>query len=89
MSIILFVLLTIFIVVDSARIGANVSEFEAMGAAASTFLNIGPAFGDAGPYGTYNGFSMTTKTVMILLMWTGRIEIIPVLVLFTVAFWRS
>jgi trk system potassium uptake protein TrkH len=89
LSIIIFTLLTVFIVVDSARVGANVSEFEAMGAAASTFLNIGPAFGDAGPYGTYNGFPMTTKTAMILLMWIGRIEIIPVLVLFTAAFWRS
>ena len=89
LSIVIFFLFTIFIVVDSARIGTNVSEFEAMGAAASTFLNIGPAFGDAGPYGTYDGFSMTTKTAMIVLMWIGRIEIIPVLVLFTAAFWKS
>ena len=89
LSIVIFVLFTIFIVVDSARIGANVSEFDAMGAAASTFLNIGPAFGDAGPYGNYNGFSMTTKAAMIILMWIGRIEIIPVLVLFTAAFWKS
>ena len=89
LSIVIFFLLTIFIVVDSARAGAGVSEFDAMGAAASTFLNIGPAFGDAGPYGTYNGFPMTTKVVMIILMWVGRIEIIPVLVLFTAAFWKS
>ena len=84
-----FFLFTILIVVDSARIGTNVSEFEAMGAAASTFLNIGPAFGEAGPYGTYDGFSMLTKVAMIVLMWIGRIEIIPVLVLFTAGFWRS
>jgi trk system potassium uptake protein TrkH len=89
LSVLIFAFFTVFIVVDSARIGTNVSEFEAMGAAASTFLNIGPAFGDAGPYGTYNDFSMTTKTAMIFLMWVGRIEIIPVLVLFTVSFWRS
>ncbi len=89
LSIVIFFLFTVFIVVDAARSGTSLTEFEAMGAAASTFLNIGPAFGDAGPYGTYNGFSMTTKTAMILLMWIGRIEIIPVLVLFTVAFWKS
>ncbi|TKR26069.1 TrkH family potassium uptake protein [Natronomonas salsuginis] len=89
LSLVIFFLFTILIVVDAARIGANVSEFDAMGAAASTFLNIGPAFGEAGPYGTYNGFSMATKTAMILLMWIGRIEIIPVLVLFTRAFWRT
>ena len=89
LSIVIFVLFTVFVVVDSARAGTNVSEFEAMGAAASTFLNIGPAFGDAGPFGTYDGFPMTTKTAMIVLMWIGRIEIIPVLVLFTAAFWKS
>jgi len=66
-----------------------VDEFEALGAAATTFLNIGPAFGDAGPYGTFASFPMSTRAVMIVLMWIGRIEIIPVLVLFTKAFWTS
>ncbi len=89
LSIMIFFLLTVFIVVDAERAGLRVSEFEAMGAAASTFLNIGPAFGDAGPYGTYASFPMSTRGVMIVLMWIGRIEIIPVLVLFTKAFWTS
>jgi len=89
LSLIIFFSLTIFVVLDSARAGADVSEFDAMGAAASTFLNIGPAFGAAGPYGTYEGFSTLTKAVMVVLMWVGRIEIIPVLVLFTKSFWTS
>ena len=89
LSLTLFVLLATFVAADAARAGVDVSEFEAMGAAASTFLNIGPAFGDAGPYGTYAAFPMSTRGVMIVLMWIGRIEIIPVLVLFTKAFWTS
>ncbi len=89
LSVVIFFLLTVFVVVDAERAGLRVSEFEAMGAAASTFLNIGPAFGDAGPYGTYASFPMSTRGVMIVLMWIGRIEIIPVLVLFTKAFWTS
>ena len=90
LSLIIFFMLTIFIVVDAARFQAvEVSEFDAMGAAASTFLNIGPAFGEAGPFGTYDIFPTSTKVVMIVLMWIGRIEIIPVLVLFTKAFWTS
>jgi trk system potassium uptake protein TrkH len=89
MSIFIFFALTIFIVVDASRAGVNVSEFDALGAAASTFLNIGPAFGEAGPYGTYEGFPESTKAVMFVLMWIGRIEIVPVLVLFTKAFWTS
>jgi len=82
-----------FIVVDGARVGlyepGEITAFDAMGAAASTFLNIGPAFGPAGPYGTYDVFPMTTKAVMVVVMWVGRIEIIPVLVLFTRSFWES
>jgi trk system potassium uptake protein TrkH len=88
-SILIFALLTVFIVVDTARADIAISEFEAMGAAASTFFNIGPAFGFAGPYGSYEPFPVSTKLVMIVLMWVGRIEIVPVLVLFTPAFWRS
>ena len=84
---------TVLIVVDGARTGlyeiGNFGEFDALGAAASTFLNIGPAFGPAGPYGTYDVFSMSTKAAMVVIMWIGRIEIIPVLVLFTRSFWQS
>lgn len=84
---------TVLIVVDGARTGlyqvGGFGEFDALGAAASTFLNIGPAFGPAGPYGTYNVFSMSTKAAMVVIMWIGRIEIIPVLVLFTRSFWQS
>ncbi|WP_138004679.1 TrkH family potassium uptake protein [Halalkalirubrum salinum] len=89
LSIVIFVVLTVFIVANNERVGAPIGVFDAMGAAASTFLNIGPAFGEAGPYGTYDGFPMSTKVVMIVLMWIGRIEIIPVLVLFTRSFWTS
>jgi len=84
---------TVLIVVDGARTGlyqiGEFGEFDALGAAASTFLNIGPAFGPAGPYGTYDVFSMSTKAALVVIMWIGRIEIIPVLVLFTRSFWQS
>ena len=85
--------ISIFIVIDGARTGlyetTEVTQFDALGAAASTFLNIGPAFGPAGPYGTYDVFEPSTKALMVVIMWIGRIEIIPVLVLFTRSFWQS
>jgi trk system potassium uptake protein TrkH len=89
LSLVIFALLTVFVVVDATRAAERVGEFDAMGAAASTFLNIGPAFGAAGPYGSYLHFPDTTKLAMIVLMWVGRIEIIPVLVILTPAYWRS
>ena len=89
LSILIFFALTLFVVIDGARAGANPSEFESMGAAASIVLNIGPGFGMAGPMDNYLGFPVTTRAVMVVLMWLGRIEIVPVLVLFTLSFWRS
>jgi trk system potassium uptake protein TrkH len=89
LGVVVFTLLTVFVVVDSTRAGVDVGEFEAMGAAASTVLNIGPAFGPAGPYGSYAVFPRSSRLAMVLLMWIGRIEFIPVLVLLTPRFWRG
>ncbi|WP_049928103.1 TrkH family potassium uptake protein [Halopiger goleimassiliensis] len=89
LAIVIFFLLTVVLVVDSARAGAFASEFEALSAAASIFLNIGPAFERAGPMNSYAWFPASSRLVMIVMMWIGRIEIIPVLVLLTPAFWKS
>ena len=87
-ALVFFILGTVLLVADAERAGDPITEFEALSAAASTFFNIGPAFGAAGPYGTYDGFAPSSKLLMVLLMWIGRIEIIPVMVLLTPAFWR-
>ncbi|GAA0656078.1 TrkH family potassium uptake protein [Salarchaeum japonicum] len=89
LTLVFFAAAAAFVAIDAARVGLAVSEFEAMGAAASTFLNIGPAFGLAGPLANYESFPVSTKLVMTVLMWIGRIEIVPVLVLLTPTFWRS
>lgn len=66
-----------------------VSYGGAVGAVASTFLNISPAFGDAGPFGTDDIFPQSTNGIMIVPMWIERIEISPVLVLVTKSLWTS
>ena len=88
-SLVIFIVATVLVVADASRIGLSVTEFEAMGAAASTFFNVGPAFGIAGPFASYEPFPASTKLLMTFLMWVGRIEIIPVLVLLTPSYWRS
>jgi trk system potassium uptake protein TrkH len=88
-SLLFFSVATIFVVVDASRVRLTVTEFEAMSAAASTFFNVGPAFGIAGPFASYEPFPRTTKLAMTFLMWIGRIEIIPVLVLLTPSYWQS
>ena len=54
----------------------------------SCINNIGPGLGAAGPAGNYAGFSGLSKMVLSMLMLTGRLEIFPLLMLFTPGFWR-
>lgn len=85
----LFGVATVFIVVDAGRVGYELSVLEAMSASASTIGNVGPGFGSLGPFGSYLQFPATSKLLMVFLMWVGRLEIIPVLVLLTSGYWRS
>jgi trk system potassium uptake protein len=85
----LFAVGALGLVVESFRVEQTVTPFEAIAAAAATLGNVGPAFGFAGPMGSYEPFSNLSKGIMIVLMWSGRVEIIPVAVLFTRAYWRA
>jgi trk system potassium uptake protein TrkH len=85
----LFVAGTLAITIDSAVAEVGVTPFEAIAAAATTIGNVGPGVGFAGPMGSFDPFSDFSKLVMIVLMWLGRLEIIPVIVLFTRSYWRA
>ena len=47
-----------------------------------------PGLGIAGPVGSFERFSDVSTVTMTLLMWIGRLEVIPVLVLLTRRYWR-
>jgi trk system potassium uptake protein TrkH len=79
----------LFLVADSRRAGEDLTAFDAFGAAAACLGNVGPAFGFAGPYGSFAPFSDFSTWICTVLMWLGRVEIIPVVVLLTRAYWRS
>ncbi|GAB5602169.1 TrkH family potassium uptake protein [Thermus sp. FJN-A] len=57
-------------------------------ASAQAIGNIGPGLGPIGPMGSYGGFEPWSKLVLILQMWAGRIEILPVVLLFSPELWR-
>ncbi|EMA22964.1 TrkH family potassium uptake protein [Haloarcula amylolytica] len=80
---------TVFLLLDAGRVGLDLTVFEASSASLATIGNIGPGFGFLGPFGTYERFPETSKLLMIFLMWIGRLEIIPVFVIFTGAFWNE
>jgi trk system potassium uptake protein TrkH len=76
------------IAIDSAITGAGLGALDSLAAAATTLGNVGPAFGIAGPMGSFAELGDVSKLTMIGLMWIGRLEIIPVAVLFTRHYWR-
>jgi trk system potassium uptake protein len=39
--------------------------------------------------GSYAAFSEVSKGILSALMWLGRIEIVPVIVLLTRSYWRA
>ena len=76
------------IAIDSAISNVDVGTLDALAASATTLGNIGPGFGIAGPYGSFAEFGDVSKLTMIGLMWVGRLEIVPVVVLLTRHYWR-
>ena len=84
----IFVVGSLALLIESHRAGVDVTPFEAITAAATTLGNVGPGLGFFGPMGSFDPFSGLSKAIMIVLMWVGRLEIIPVVVLFSRSYWR-
>jgi trk system potassium uptake protein TrkH len=85
----IFAVSAALILLDGGRPNQEIQIFEAISASLATIGNIGPGLGFLGPFGSYVEFPTTSKLLMIFLMWIGRLEIIPVFVMFTGAFWRE
>ena len=61
----------------------------AIGLAASSLGNVGPALGDFGPVNNYANLPNIGKWWCSFLMLIGRLELFTVLILFTPFFWRN
>jgi trk system potassium uptake protein TrkH len=85
----IFVAGSIALLLDAHRVGLELSPFDAIAASATTLGNVGPGFGFAGPMGSFEPFSDLSNGIMIALMWLGRLEIVPVVVLLTRSYWRA
>lgn len=57
-------------------------------AIAATFNNIGPGLAGVGPAANFSGFSPLSKWVMMFDMLAGRLEVFPMLLLFTPSTWK-
>lgn len=54
----------------------------------SAISNIGPGLGSVGPAGNFAHFSVLSKLTLSFCMLLGRLEIMPILLLFSPALWR-
>ena len=58
-------------------------------AVAANINNTGPGFGEVGPVGNYANFSILSKFVLIFDMLAGRLELFPLLLLFSPSAWKK
>lgn len=58
-------------------------------AIAATLNNVGPGLEVVGPIGNYSSFSVLAKSVMMFDMLAGRLEVFPLLLLFTPSTWKK
>ena len=58
-------------------------------AVSATINNVGPGLGEVGPAGSFANFSWWSKLTFIFDMLAGRLEIFPMLILFSPATWKK
>jgi trk system potassium uptake protein TrkH len=79
----------VIVLIDSSLRNVPVTSFGSLAASATTLGGVGPGIGFAGPMGSFAPFSDLSTVVLTALMYLGRLEIIPVLVLFTRSHWQA
>ena len=79
---------TVTVVSDAGTYTVTHGFYTNFSAVLANISNIGPAFEAAGPYLSYSAYSWVSKIVLTFTMLLGRLEILPVLILFHPKTWR-
>ena len=83
--IIVFLLCAIIVSFDKMP---NNDFITSLTASLACISNIGPGFGQVGPYGSFSEFNGFTKIILSFEMIAGRLELFPLLILFSPRTWR-
>lgn len=75
--------------VDPNDVHPNFDYYEAFGIAMSSISNVGPGMGYYGPVHSWAILSPLAKYVCSFLMLIGRLEIFPIMIIFTRSFWKK
>ena len=77
------------IVSDAGTYSVKHGFFSNFSAAVACISNVGPAFEAVGPYASYAGYNGFSKIVLSFTMLLGRLEILPVFILFSRRTWKK
>ena len=76
------------IVSDAGTYQVEHGFFSNFSATLTCISNVGPAFEAVGPYASFAEYSAFSKIVLTFVMMLGRLEILPVLILFSPKTWK-
>ena len=79
---------TLTIVSDAGTYSVTHGFFSNFSAALTCISNVGPAFEAVGPYSSFAEYSGFSKVLLTFTMLLGRLEILPVLILFNRRTWQ-
>jgi len=79
---------TVEVVSDAGTYTVKHGFFSNFSSSLACISNVGPGFEAVGPYASYAGYSEFSKVILTLLMMMGRLEILPVLLLFSPRTWK-
>lgn len=77
------------IVSDAGTYEVEHGFFSNFSAVLTCISNVGPAFEAVGPYSSFAGYSNFSMVILTLTMLLGRLEILPVLILFSRRTWKK
>lgn len=84
------IIISTFLVSIGQPLNGKYSNFETnFSAVIACFNNIGPGIGAVGPAGNFAGYNIFAKLVLSFDMLLGRLEIFPILLLFTPNSWKK
>lgn len=90
-QIIVFVLLYLGLLIISSLLIGFIESNIIVGftASAAAVGNIGPGLGSIGPMGSYADLSILSKGIVIFDMWTGRLELIAIIIFLSPYTWKN
>ncbi len=80
---------TFNIVSDAGEYTVKHGFFSNFSAVLTCISNVGPAFEAVGPYSSFAEYSLFSKIILTLTMMIGRLEILPIFILFSPRTWKK